>query len=52
MALILAGAAVAVFTLALVPIVGFLEAVAIPALAMRARRRAGEKYAGLRTLAK
>jgi hypothetical protein len=51
-ALLLAGAAAAVFALALIPIVGFLEAAAIPALALRARRRAGEKYAGLRTLAK
>jgi hypothetical protein len=49
--LLVAGAAVA-FALALIPIVGFLEAVAIPAFALRARRRAGEKYAGLRTLAK
>jgi hypothetical protein len=38
--------------LALVPLVGYLEAVAVPALAARLRRRAGEKYAGLRTLAK
>ena len=51
-ALLLAGAAAAVFALALIPIVGFLEAAAIPALALRARQRAGEKYAGLRTLAK
>ena len=51
-AVLLAGAAVVVFALALIPIVGFLEALAIPALAVRARRRAGEKFAGLRTLAK
>jgi hypothetical protein len=51
-AMLLAGAAVGVFALALIPVVGFLEALAIPALAGRARRRAGEKYAGLRTLAK
>ena len=51
-ALLLAGAAAVVFVLALIPFVGFLEAVAIPALAVRARQRAGEKYAGLRTLAK
>ena len=50
--MLLAGAAVVVFALALIPIVGFLEAVAIPALAVRARQRAGEKFAGLRTLAK
>ena len=51
-AVLLAGAAAAVFALGLIPIVGFLEALAIPALALRARQRAGEKYAGLRTLAK
>jgi hypothetical protein len=51
-AMLLAGVALAVFALALIPIVGFLEALAIPALAARARRRAGEKFAGLRTLAK
>ena len=51
-AVLFAGAAVVVLALALIPIVGFLEAVAIPVLALRARRRGGEKYAGLRTLAK
>lgn len=51
-AVLLAGAAAVVFALGLIPIVGFLEALAIPALAVRARRRAGEKFAGLRTLAK
>jgi hypothetical protein len=51
-AVLFASAAVVVFALALIPIVGFLEAIAIPALALRARRRGGEKYAGLRTLAK
>jgi hypothetical protein len=51
-AMLFIGAAVIAFALALIPIVGFIEAVAIPALALRARRRSGEKYAGLRTLAK
>jgi hypothetical protein len=51
-ALLLAGAAAVAFALALIPVVGFFEAIAIPALALRARQRAGEKYAGLRTLAK
>ena len=51
-AVLLVGAAAVAFALALIPIVGFLEAAAIPAFALRARRRAGEKYAGLRTLAK
>jgi hypothetical protein len=51
-ATLLVAAAVALFALALVPVVGFVEAVVIPILAARTRRRAGEKYAGLRTLAK
>ena len=51
-AVLLVIAAGVAFALALIPIVGFLEAVAIPALALRARQRAGEKFAGLRTLAK
>jgi hypothetical protein len=38
--------------LALVPAVGYLEAVALPALAARARRRQPERYAGLRSLAR
>jgi len=36
----------------LIPFVGFLEAVALPALAGRARRRQPERYAGLRSLAR
>ena len=51
-AVLVGGAALVVFALALIPFVGFVEAVAIPALALRARQRGGEKYAGLRTLAK
>jgi hypothetical protein len=38
--------------LALIPLVGYLEAVAVPALAARLRRRAGGRYAGLRILAR
>jgi hypothetical protein len=38
--------------LALVPFLGYLEALALPALAARARRREPERYAGLRTLAR
>ncbi|MDQ2980845.1 MAG: hypothetical protein M3R26_00775 [Actinomycetota bacterium] len=38
--------------LALVPGLGYLEALIPPALALRARRRAGDRYAGLRTLAR
>jgi hypothetical protein len=38
--------------LAFVPLVGYLEALGLPALAARARRREPERYAGLRTLAR
>ena len=51
-ALLVAGAAVIAAALAWIPVVGFVEAVALPALAVRLRRRAPERYAGLRTLAK
>ena len=50
--LLLGGIAVALGALALVPAVGFLEAVAVPTLAARLRRRSPERYAGLRTLAR
>jgi hypothetical protein len=46
----LAGLAVA--ALGLVPFLGYLEALALPALALRARRAEPERYAGLRTLAR
>lgn len=45
-------AAALVAALAFVPGVGYAEAVALPALGMRLRRRAGKRYAGLRTLAR
>jgi hypothetical protein len=51
-ALLVAGAALVVAGLAWIPAVGYLEALALPALALRLRRRAPERYAGLRTLAK
>ncbi len=38
--------------LALIPAVGYVEAVAIPLLAARMRGREAERFAGLRTLAK
>ena len=44
--------AVFVALLALVPVLGYVEAIAVPALGMRMRRRAGKRYAGLRTLAR
>jgi hypothetical protein len=41
-----------VAALALVPVVGYLEAVAVPALTARARGRRVERVAGLRSLAR
>jgi hypothetical protein len=51
-AVLVAGAALVVGGLAWIPAVGYLEALALPAVAARLRRRAPERYAGLRTLAK
>ena len=51
-ALLVGLGALALAALALVPVVGYLEVVALPALALRMRGRAGERYAGLRSLAK
>jgi hypothetical protein len=44
--------ALGIAALAFIPIVGYLEVVALPALALRLRRQAPERYAGLRTLAR
>jgi hypothetical protein len=38
--------------LAFVPVVGYLEAIAVPLLGARLRRRSPERHAGLRSLAK
>jgi hypothetical protein len=51
-AVLVALAALVLAALALVPAVGYLEAVMLPALAARARRHGGERYAGLRSLAR
>jgi hypothetical protein len=51
-ALLLALAAVVGAALAFVPVVGYLEAVAVPALGARLRSRAPERHAGLRSLAR
>ncbi|MDH4346745.1 MAG: hypothetical protein OEW31_10460 [Thermoleophilia bacterium] len=51
-AVILAGAAVFVALLALIPVVGYVLVVALPAVAVRRARSEPERYAGLRTLAK
>jgi hypothetical protein len=45
-------AALATAALALLPAVGYLEAVLAPVVGGRLRRRASERYAGLRVLAK
>jgi len=51
-ALLVSGAALVVAALAWVPVLGFLEALVLPVLAIRIRRRRPERYAGLRTLAR
>ena len=51
-AFLITTASIAVALLALVPVVGYLWAVAIPALAARRARNEPERHAGLRTLAK
>ena len=45
-------ASLGLMALAVIPFVGYLEAVAVPGLAARARRRRPERYAGLRSLAR
>ena len=51
-AFLLVGAAIVVGLLALIPVVGYVEAVVLPVLAARRARSGPEKYAGLRSLAK
>jgi hypothetical protein len=51
-ATLLALASLAGAALAFVPVVGYLEAAAVPVLGARLRRRAPERHAGLRSLAK
>ena len=45
-------AAVLIAAVAWIRVAGYLEATLVPALAVRLRGRAGERYAGLRSLAK
>jgi len=52
LALIVGAAAVALAAVAFVPAAGYLEALALPALAARLRRTQAERYAGLRSLAR
>jgi hypothetical protein len=51
-AALVGGAALIVAAVAWIPVVGYLEALALPALAARLRRAQPERYAGLRTLAR
>jgi hypothetical protein len=51
-AVLLCGAALAAGALALVPALGYVEAVVLPALGLRLGTRAPKRYAGLRTLAR
>jgi len=51
-AVFIALAAVVFAAVAWIPVAGYLEATLVPALAARLRGRAGERYAGLRSLAK
>ena len=52
LAILMFGIAFTAAVLAFIPVVGVLEAVALPLLAWRLRRAQPERYAGLRTLAK
>ena len=51
-AALVVGSGVVLAGLAFIPVAGYLEAVAVPVLAARARRRRPGRYAGLRTLAR
>jgi hypothetical protein len=51
-ALLLLGVGLVIAAFAFIPAVGYLEAIALPLLALRLRRTQPERYAGLRTLAK
>jgi hypothetical protein len=51
-AALLAAASIVGAILAFAPVVGYLEAIAVPVLGWRLRRRSPDRHAGLRTLAK
>jgi hypothetical protein len=51
-AALVSGAAIVLAALAFVPLIGYLLALALPALGFRLRRRHGERHAGLRILAR
>jgi hypothetical protein len=50
--LIVGAAALGLIGLAFVPVLGYVEALAVPALGLRLRSRAPDRHAGLRTLTK
>lgn len=51
-AVLVAIAGIVLAVLAFIPVLGYVEALAVPALAARLRRRLPERYAGLRSLAR
>ena len=51
-AVLVAVAALILAALSFVPVLGYLLALVVPVLGLRARRRAGERHAGLRILAR
>jgi hypothetical protein len=51
-ALLVGAAALVLAALSFVPVLGYLVALALPVLGLRVRRRAGERHAGLRILAR
>ena len=51
-ALLVGTAALVLAALSFVPVLGYILALALPVLGLRVRRRAGERHAGLRTLAR
>jgi hypothetical protein len=51
-AVLVGGAALVLAALSFVPVLGYLVALALPVLALRLRRRQGERHAGLRILAR
>jgi hypothetical protein len=52
LAVIVGAFAVGLAVLAFVPVAGYLEAIGVPVLAARLRRTKGDRYAGLRSLAR
>jgi hypothetical protein len=51
-AALVGGVGLLLVAVAFVPVLGYVEAVVVPVLGVRVRRRSAERYAGLRTLAK